>query len=143
MKAFLLRLLLIFFPLIMGLLFIVFGFKNHLLGKASESWPTVQGVLVSESTTGKKKRTHIFYEYTVDGVKYKNSRVNFQDDKASKKEIQSKYNIGDTFTVYYDPQSHEQAVLQPGASMFSLFMKIGGGLFCFILAAIFLNIRRR
>ncbi len=145
MKTLLTRLFLIAMPLVMGILFIVFGIRNHSLGKESENWPTVQGSLVSESSSRpkKKKRVHVFYEYQVNGLTYKNSRVNFRDDKASKKKIRDRYKVGDALKIHYQPGNPEQSVLEPGASIGSLMAKIAGGLFCFALSGVFLMIRRR
>jgi hypothetical protein len=144
MQNFLLRIFLIAFPTVLGILFIGFGIRNHSLGKQSESWPTVQGTFVSESSSmRKKKRIHIFYEYQIKGVSYKNSRVNFQDDKDSKRKIRDKYKVGDTLTVHYDPNNPEESVLAPGATTGSLIIKILGGFFCFSLAGIFMMMRRR
>lgn len=145
MKSFIARILLIALPFVMGILFIVFGIRNHSLGKESENWPVVEGHLVSESSSAqkKKKRIHVFYEYQVNGVTYKNSRVNFTDDKASKKKIRDQYNVGDKLKVYYQPGDPEQSVLEPGASSGSLIAKIAGGLFCLALSIVFLMMRRR
>ncbi len=143
MRRLLLKFLLIVFPLVMGILFIGIGIRNHSLGKQSESWPSVQGNLAGESMSArKKKRVHISYEYRVKDVTYKNSRVNFQDDKASKKKIRSQYNVGDTLTVYYNPDDPDQSVLQPGATLTSLLMKLFGALFCFGMAGFFLFSRK-
>jgi len=127
----------------MGILFIGIGIRNHSLGKQSENWPSVQGSLAGESmSTRKKKRIHISYEYRVNGIAYKNSRVNFQDDRASKKEIRSQYNVGDALRVYYNPDDPEQSVLQPGARLTSLLMKLFGALFCFGMSAFFVFSRK-
>lgn len=145
MKSLLVRLFLIAIPFVMGILFIVLGIRNHTLGKQSENWPIAEGGLVSESSSRpkKKKRIHVFYEYQVNAVSYKNSRVNFRDDKASKKKISDQYNVGDKLKVYYQPDDPEQSVLEPGASTGSLIAKIAGGLFCFVLSGFFLMTRRR
>jgi hypothetical protein len=144
MRSFLLRLFLIAFPMVFGILFIWFGIRNHSLGKQSEAWPKAQGTLMSESSSSrKKKQVHVFYEYQVKGVTYKNSRVNFQDDKSSKKKIRDNYNVGDRLNVYYDPSDPEQSVLTPGATITSLIIKITAGLFCFALSGIFMMMRRR
>jgi hypothetical protein len=145
MRSLFTRLFLIAMPLVMGILFMVFGIRNHSLGKESENWPAVEGSLVSESRSmqKKKKRIHVFYEYRVNGVTYKNSRVNFSDDKASKKKIRDQYNVGDKLKVYYQPGDPEQSVLEPGASITGLIVKIAGGLFCIALSIVFLMMRRR
>ena len=143
MRKLLLKLLLIVSPLVMGMFFVVFGIRNHTLGKQSESWPSVQGNLAGESTSSrKKKRIHISYEYRVKDVTYKNSRVNFQDDKASKKQIRSQYNVGDSLAVFYNPTDPEQSVLQRGATLTSLLMKLFGALFCFGMSAFFIFSRK-
>ena len=143
MRKLLLKLLLIVFPLVMGMFFVVFGIRNHTLGKQSESWPSVQGNLAGESTSSrKKKRIHISYEYRVNGINYKSSRVNFQGDKASKKQIRSQYNVGDSLVVFYNPADPEQSVLQRGATLTSLLMKLFGALFCFGMSAFFIFSRK-
>jgi|GEM_PF-2218024 len=145
MKSFLTRLFLIAFPFVMGILFIVFGIRNHLLGKESENWPTVQGKLVSESSTRPKKNKtiYVFYQYQVKGITYENSRVNFRDDNGSKEKIRDQYNVGDALEVHYQAHDPEQSVLEPGASSMGLITKIFGSLFCFALSGVFLMMRRR
>ena len=143
MGKFLPRLILVAALVFMGAAFFVLGIKDHRLGKESVSWPSVQGTLTSESLSNRKKRAKIFYQYEVNKVIYKNYRVNFQDDRASKKRIRDRYNPGDKLTVFYNPDDPEQSVLEPGATMTTLLIKIFGGIFCFLLAGVFLMMRRR
>lgn len=143
MRRILLKLLLIVFPLVMGILFVVFGIRNHSQGNQSEHWPSVQGKMVGESRSiRKKQRVHISYEYSVSNVTYKNSRVNFQDDKSSKKKISHQYKVGDSLPVYYNPEHADQSVLMPGSTLASLLMKLFGAVFCFGMSAFFLFSRK-
>lgn len=145
MKSLLTRLLLIAMPFVMGILFIVFGIRNHLLGKESENWPTVKGKLAWETSTQLKKNKSVYvsYEYQVNGISYENARVNFRDDNASKEKIRDQYDVGDALEVHYQAHDPEQSVLEPGASSMGLITKIFGGLFCFALSGVFLMMRRR
>lgn len=128
------RLLLAGLPILLGLLFIVFGVRNNLRGMTSLTWPSVEGRITSlDRNQGRKARYHVFYAYEVGGVAYNNSRVNFQDDKASKREIYQNQKEGDRVTVHYDPADPGQSVLQPGAPFSALVMKLVAGLFCHAL----------
>ena len=145
MKSFLTRLFLVAMPFVMGILFLVFGIRNHLLGKESETWPTVKGKLAWETSTQAKKNKSVYvsYEYQVNGISYENSRVNFRDDNASKEKIRDQYKVGDALEVHYQANNPEQSVLEPGASSMGLITKIFGSLFCFVLSGVFLMMRKR
>lgn len=137
MKDGLLRLGVAGFCIAIGLLFPVMGVIDHQRGQASESWPNVQGEVISERHRLRKNRYSIFYAYEVDGVRYENSRVNFQNDKASKKEMVERYDKGARLPVYYDPQDPDESVLVPGAKASGLAIRIVAGLFCLGLGLFF------
>ena len=60
----------------------------------------------------------VFYDYSVDGVKYQGHRIYINDTYSNKpSELQSlvgQYPLSSSVLVYYDPASHSQAVLKPG-----------------------------
>jgi hypothetical protein len=143
MRTILTKWFLILLGVLLGTLFIVMGIQNYLLAKESSAWPRIEGKLVSESQSKRKKLAMVFYEYQVNGIRYENSRVNFRNDKTSKNRIRDKYQIGDVLGIYYKPDEPEISVLEPGASFFYLILKLFGGVFCFGFSIMMLFSKRR
>ncbi|MEW6084662.1 MAG: DUF3592 domain-containing protein [Chloroflexota bacterium] len=120
--------------LIGGLLFLSIGllmFYHQIQalrwGRRSTRWPTTAGTIHSTSIQDFMSagdityRLKIGYHYTVNGVQYHSKRLEFgiQPDfwrKAEAAQAVSKYPIGSTVTVYYDPDNPKVAVLTTGVS---------------------------
>jgi hypothetical protein len=136
-------LLLVAFPLIMAPLFVVVGIRNHLLGQQSAGWPTAEGTFTGLKHITPKNRYLVFYAYEVAGVRHENSRVNFQDDKASKREYVRSRKEGERVAVHYNPADPGQSVLQPGGSIGSLVVKLLAGAFCAGLGLFFRSSLKR
>jgi len=101
--------------------------KTTQTARNSNNWPSVEGEIVSSSIgTRKGGEGGIYYEplitysYNVEGRDYQGNRVFIGHDLAydfGKKwteEKVSNYPIGTNMAVYYDPDSPELAVLEPG-----------------------------
>lgn len=80
----------------------------------------------------------VLYEYEVNGQKYSSNRLMSMsmsvagNVKLVEKYV-SRYRVGETITVYYDPNNPSDAVLEPGlAGTFRVMMGIGGGVGCLI-----------
>lgn len=120
--------------------------------KASESWPTVDGVVIesrveSKRSSGKNNGTTykaiVVYDYEVDGQPYSSGRIWFGSDISTSNQAQMRnttkqYPKGQTVKVHYDPENPLEAVLQPGAFWSSYFMIVFGSVFAFIGGAVLL-----
>ncbi|MFW9994170.1 MAG: DUF3592 domain-containing protein [Candidatus Odinarchaeota archaeon] len=108
--------LLIFFigsvSFLMGLLFAYLAVRDYRLGKNSEQWPTIEGVVmfsILESHSdgeGTSHKPRIFYSYELDNVSYFSDRIKVDTSWGSKKgaiETLAKYPRGSKVTVHYHP----------------------------------------
>lgn len=72
----------------------------------------------------------ITYEYVVDGEKYDSDRVHFgyqaSSDISYAQGFVNKYPVGETVSVYYDPDDLSQAVLEPEIKWFGLLYYLAG-----------------
>jgi hypothetical protein len=92
--------------------------------RASESWPSVQGIVVSSSVQSTNDRdddpyysASVTYEYSVDGVTYSCGRVSYDTTRGRLKDAQEKvkrYPKGKQVEVHYNPGNPDVAVLEPG-----------------------------
>lgn len=107
--------------------------------RAALSWPTVPGQVTrskmkTHTETGRRKSedgikrsyneefytADIEYEYLIDGVPYKGTRISAvqggtRADKPHVQQTLDKYKIGQTVVVSYDPSDPSQSVLEPGS----------------------------
>ncbi len=137
-----------------GILVGVIGYNILQNAKASLEWPNTEGTVLksdvvsetSTSGTGRDRRTSttykaaILYEYTVEGEKRSSSQVSFgqysSSDPSHAQKISVKYPVGKKVKVFYSPEEHGKAVLEPGVTFSSylvliigsVFFLIGGGL---------------
>ncbi len=103
--------------------------------KATESWPSVQGVIThadvsqTESDGTAMYALDITYEFWVDEQAYSGDRISLTSENSRTSNFRSikkdlkKYAVGSTVTVYYDPELPYNAVLQPGADFWTYFIK--------------------
>ena len=135
------------FPLILlaavagffGWFVVVFSLSNLLKQHEAESFPHVQGeVLSSQVTTTRGSKGHINYHpsiryrYNVDGQEYTGWRYRYDGhptDSDSANEIVSAHPAGSAIDVYYRPGYPEDCLLcpgvdQPDAGMFFFFAAI-------------------
>ncbi len=105
-------------------------------GAASESWPTVEGVITfaevrvhqpsvrDRRELGLKTRytPRITYRYQVDGKTYENhviGRYGYTSKWASGIS-RGQYAVGKPVTVYYNPENPAESVLEPGLGGYAL-----------------------
>lgn len=120
-----------------GIIFVVTGFFVMRYGqslmkkaKASLEWPTTPGVVVESEVVrsrnkdgGKNYHADVVYEYFVDGAKYLGDDVRAGSSNMSSSNSGGAHKITNTYpkgrevTVYYDPASPQDAVLEPGVFM--------------------------
>ena len=135
--------------------FVGLSFINHVkedlyYAYKSSSWTPVQGMilesaLATPSPEKDRPQTYvpeITYRYEVSGKKIRNNRVSFERefrDKSQAASIVEKYPRGKPVTVFYNPSSPSQAVLEPGIKISALITSCTGALmalFSFLLFSI-------
>jgi len=119
----------------LGLLVTAWGFSTLSRAKASKSWPSVEGTVLSSEVTedwdtttssrgGRRRESvtygaEVSYQYAVDGRSYTSTRVSFGQYQSSNcghaAGIVGRYPEGKKVDVHYDPASPGTAVLEPGA----------------------------
>ncbi len=134
--------------LAVGICICIWGIDTIIKAKKSKNWPNTKGVIISSSVTSKAKNTppldftpkkanayeaKLLYEYTVKGKTYQSRRLCFGDfgmrTSSRAKKIVSKYPEGKEILIYYDPDNHKSAVLEPGITRES-FGFLGLGIVC-------------
>jgi hypothetical protein len=119
----------------------VYQIPRYFKARESIEWPNLESTITSKKigaeSGGNNGRAKyywdIVYQYTVDEMIYSSSQISFgkirfTDEKKAKKKLDD---LGDTITVYYDPDSPEEAVLYPGVD--NSWYRIGLLLFMFLL----------
>ena len=99
----------------------------------SKNWPTTSGsIIFSEfqqkpAQSGRESPTYIAdikYTYKVNGKKYNSDVVSFgQYSTSNRKHLYAelkKYPLGCQVVVYYNPEDHQHAVLEPGWGLINL-----------------------
>jgi hypothetical protein len=120
-----------------GVGLLVLGTGQLKKARASESWPSVQGIVVSSTVERSSEHDNtdhyqasVVYEYAVDGVTYSCNRVSYGATRGLQEEAQAeakRYPKGKRVEVYYDPDDPDVAVLEPGkAGEPYLWLGLGG-----------------
>ncbi|HQO58006.1 MAG TPA: DUF3592 domain-containing protein [Candidatus Omnitrophota bacterium] len=120
------------------------GFMSYVKSRASQSWPTAQGVVVSSEVAAHRSRSRkghhrttygakVRYEYTVNGVQYSSDKISFGEyrthNRGPAQATADRYPPQVEVVVYYNPDKPEEAVLEPG--------KRGGIVIIFIVGGVF------
>lgn len=114
-------------------------------GKSSD-WAKTSGLVHSVGVksehagrAGTVHRPSVLYGYTLNEVGYSNDRVDFARDTMSRSAAMkqaSRFTIGQTVTVRYDPKDPEQSALEVGVVPMD-WIKLGGGMLMIALAVFF------
>ena len=106
-------------------------------GKASLAWPSVEGSVIQSgfrtAGSGTKRTTsaEIQYSYSVGGESYQNDRIRFGAHGAGSGPGRwgdfGRMSPGEPLTVFYDPQSPQQATLETGPTGRSLGLLAAAG----------------
>jgi len=129
-----------------GLGLLLFGRSARRKALASQSWPTVAGMVtesevkVTEQTSGSgmdaEQTTHykpvVKYQYSVEGMEFTGSRIAFgamNSAHSAANAVVARYPAGASVTVRYDPEKPAEAVLET---------KTGGGAMLMVLGVMFL-----
>ena len=137
----------IFFAFIV-LIGLIGAWNNYKNAKASESWPSTNGFIVSSGVKidpGKsdndepKYTASITYKYTIDGIEYTGKRISFSAGTFLKKgkanSLVLRYPKGKKVKVYYEPEKLHDAVLERGRSS-NMNFPIGIGIFVLFVCLI-------
>ena len=144
----------VIFPAI-GIVIALFSYHAYSTRMASNTWPTVGGVIVkseietherSTSNDGSQKSEtvrypKIAYEYQIDGQNYKSTRISFSSSSGDAQQIVARYPQGQSVQVYYNPDHPQRAVLVPGGFGFTIVPYIFSAVF--IMLGIFSATRLR
>jgi hypothetical protein len=115
--------------------------------RAAEAWPHVTGtVLVSQVSTDSRfdapYSPHVEYEYEVNGHNYVGRRITNSDTTTSSfGSVQSqisKYVVGSTPQVYYNPEVPSNSLLDPSSAPGAPILLGVGGVFAFIGISLFI-----
>lgn len=91
--------------------------------RASASWPSVQGTVVSATVVERRRRggptfrPAIEYEYTINGTVYRSDRhrvIKNWRNTSWAGDVVARHPPGSALNVYYDPSDPARAVLSPG-----------------------------
>ena len=114
--------------------------------RASSTWPTVTGRVVSSEVTTSSDadsdvtyQPRVTYRYAVQQVDYESYTIKFgensYDSRRQAEQIAAKYGVGEPVTVYHHPEDPNQSVLEPGVSAGS-YIVLGVGLIFVVVALI-------
>lgn len=101
-------------------------------GISSSSWPVVMGVIKSSELQENKRKEHgrskttyitkLQYEYSIGGKRYTSDRFCFGDygssDGNRAQIIRSRYPVGTSAQIHFNPIEPEESVLQTGSTWF-------------------------
>jgi len=117
----------------------IYAYGLHGKAKASKNWPPADGTISSSSVSQHKSSSkdsttyhaEVYYKYSVNGTNYSNNQVTFGDygsgSPGHAQKIVNRYPAGKTVTVYYNPATPEESVLEPGVVWFVRVM-LGAGI---------------
>ena len=125
---------------IIGIAVMIFGVKEYLSAKYSETWPNVKGIVLSseiKSHLSNDSRTtysaEINYEYSIDNETISNNQIKFgylsTSDRSDASEYTNKYPKNKDVTVFYNSSDPYESVLEPGVHTSTYFMPIFGLVF--------------
>lgn len=128
------------------------GWQRLQTAQAAAKWPTAEGTILRSEVNndGSFKAPYsvgMTYRYTVNARQYEGHRLTNSDyTTSSYGEIAqqlAKYPVGATVTVYYSPDSPNDALLQPGEASGANILFGVGGVFAFIGGGLLLSSLRK
>lgn len=121
---------------ILGAVFIAVAFYLRKRAAAAALWPSTRGVVVESSLANDPSNGRfsfsIRYQYSIAQQSYINSQVSFAliaNSYQAKQDVVSRYPVGQEVTVYYNPDSPQDAVLEN--------QQTGGWILFVVVGAIF------
>jgi len=85
-------------------------FAQFQRARASPTWPTVEGTVITCTSSSSHGGSIIGYAYAVDGTDYVGNNVSYKNDH----DVRYDYKENQVVTVYYAPDNPGIAVLRPG-----------------------------
>ncbi len=128
----------------LGVFLILMGFLSLQQGRQVKSWKLVPGRITRSALEEKRvetshedgvKRTEVGYapmveyEYQVEGQSITGRRINLVEKQGTQKagqKVLSKYPVGATVQVHYDPDNPQESVLETSAGVSSIIFILGG-----------------
>lgn len=120
-------------------IFALISWSSYLKGRASETWPLVEGKILESGVNETEVRrdgllrktydVHVVYEYTVDGKRLTSDNLAFTMDETSRSRtemtvIANEFPIGKRVPVYFNPDNPAEACLDKGLQDSPLFAGI-------------------
>lgn len=114
----------IFIFLIGGAMMLAMSVSLVRKGIQSKSWPTAKGIILKSGLKTTESwnqidvaKIRLLYEYEVNGVKHQCTKIDFSGTR--KAAVFQRIALlglteGKEVTVYYDPEHHHRAILEPG-----------------------------
>jgi hypothetical protein len=132
--------------LLIGAGLTIWGWNILQNARASASWPTAEGVVLSSevslSTDAEGSDSYspeVTYRYLALDSSYENRTIKFGENsygnRRKAQEIAARYPVGKSVTVYFDPDMPARSVLEPGVSAGS-YIVLGIGLFFILIALV-------
>ncbi len=128
-----------------GVLLVTFAAYLAWMGQASQSWPRVQGHVISSevSESARRRDTKIRYAYTVDDIRYESDRIQFGPvigiGPESADAYVERFPPDSRPRIAYDPENPGRSVLVPGIRWGTLVIGAAG----LALFGVLIYIRRR
>jgi hypothetical protein len=130
--------------ILIGLGLVFWGWNILHNARASAAWPTSAGRItestLDHSTDAEGSDSYspkITYTYSVNNLFYDSGTIKFGENSYSSQrkaqEILSHYPVGQSVTVYYEPDNPGKAVLEPGVSAGS-YIVLAIGIFFVLIA---------
>jgi uncharacterized protein DUF3592 len=124
----------------------IWGWSILQSARASSTWPTVAGTVVSSEVTHSTDadgddsyQPRVVYQYVVRNVSYENNTIKFGENSYSSQrqaeQIASGYPAGKEVIVHHHPEQPDQSVLEPGVSGGS-YIVLGIGVLFVVIALI-------
>ncbi len=114
-----------------GVFALVRGVVHFRMGKASASWPYVEGQVIaatvdmsvstdSDGMTTRRYTPRVVYSYTISGQQFSGDQINIGSTwhypSQARAESKLAYQTGQRVNVYYNPENPSQTVLEPGST---------------------------
>jgi hypothetical protein len=152
-------------PIIFGVVLCVFGGQFVLKAQATKNWPTTAATITqvnltettssTSTTTSKQKKVDIsvLYRYQVNSKQYQSDKYSYGEGKTVKSRLKNKlaaqqwlekspYQTGNEISIYYNPNSPQQAVIRAGTNIWTFVPFIIGLLITMVFSVILWRVKK-
>ncbi len=142
-----------FIFLTLAAILLFFGFSKYINGKKTESWPSVEGTIISSKLNHRFVETkrgakiefipEIKYVFYVDNIRYESTRISYKSTNGII--IIERYPEGRKANIYYNPKNHEISVLETGMDYYSIYLLLPFGFISLVIAilSLIVNLKRK